>query len=90
MMPREEKVITIGLKSGKVKLTDAEYDIYHQYHKQANMALLNIINSPGYRNLPSEMKAKMLRATYDKFRNAANKRIRAMVQARTLREGFNR
>jgi hypothetical protein len=86
MMPQKRKQLTIGGVYEKVELRDEEYDIFHEYHRRANDVLSRIVSSPGYKSMPEEAQAKLLRKVYDRFRSSATKRVNAMIKARKLRE----
>jgi hypothetical protein len=83
-MPRRKMKMRLrGVDGTDVKLTTEEYKIYDRYHAIAKDQLANTIASPQYARMPDALKAKLLRSTYQKFRDAANRHVRQMIMRRT-------
>jgi hypothetical protein len=72
-----------GVTGEEVKLTDAEYEVYNEYHQRAKQRLAQLISSARWASIPDPMKAEMMRSVYDRFRSAANKEITASIRRRT-------
>jgi hypothetical protein len=82
--PRRTKQMALrGVTGESVKLSDSEYRVYDKWHQKAKQHLGRVIETAQYQRLPDGAKAKLLRSIYDKYRNAANKEITAMVRRRT-------
>jgi hypothetical protein len=82
--PRRSKTVTLrGVSGESVKLTEAEYQVYDKYNQMAKQHVAKMINSLRWDAIPDQMKAKMMRKTYDKYRRVANQQINLSIRRRT-------
>ena len=82
--PRRTKQVNLkGVTGENVKLTDAEYAVYDKFHQRAKQHLAQMISSAQWERIPDQLKAEMMRSTYQKYRSAANKEITASIRRRT-------